>query len=60
MEIPPFHSEQPTLAAAVRVGSRAVNAALAELKRRLAGRYLISDPRVLLALAMAALREKLH
>ncbi len=33
---------------------------MAQNPRRLAGRYLISDPRVLLALALAALREKIH
>lgn len=33
---------------------------LARNPRRLAGRYLISDPRVLLALALASLREKFH
>jgi exopolysaccharide biosynthesis WecB/TagA/CpsF family protein len=33
---------------------------LAHNPRRLAGRYLISDPRVLAALAEAALRQKMH
>lgn len=33
---------------------------LAQNPRRLAGRYLLADPRVLLALAAAAIREKMH